>query len=140
MIDRRTLSVCVVIVLVDCALRSIWYATSQTGAIPFTPEWTIPFRRYFGVPTHFLSGVLIGIVARQRAFYWTVAVGAMSAAAGAVLHWWAGQLGVYVDWGTPAAAAMVAALSFMIYTPLALLGTLVGHFVSAFFGSRLPLR
>ena len=134
--DRRTLSASVLIVLVDCSLRTLWYATSQTGAIPFAPDWSIPFRRYFGVPTYFLYGVLIGVVAHERAFYWTVAVGGMSAVTGAVLHWWAGQLGVSVDWGTPAAAAMGAALNFMIYTPLALSGTLAGRFASGIFRRR----
>jgi hypothetical protein len=50
---------------------------------------------------------------------------------GAFVHFAAGQIGIPVDWATPQGTMVGAVIGFVIYVPVALVGSVVGHKFSA---------
>jgi hypothetical protein len=78
-------------------------------------------------PTSMLYGFTVGFVVHRACLVWTIVLLGVLALLGAFMHWAAGQMGLALDWVTPQASLTGALLTFVLYVPVALLGSVVGR-------------
>jgi len=129
--SRHALYVLASLTALHMCFLCLWYVSSPTGPLAATAEWSIVARRYWMFPASALYGLIVGFVVHRAYLAWTTILLAVLVVCGAFVHFAAGQIGIAVDWASPQGVIAGAVIGFVIYVPVGLLGSVVGHKLSA---------
>lgn len=115
------------ILALHTVLLCLWYASTPNGSTRAAGDWSVVVRSYWMLPASALYGFIVGRFVHRAYLAWTTALSGVLAVCGAFMHWISGQVGLAVDWVTPAGAMTGAIVTFVIYTPISLLGSVGGR-------------